>query len=83
MSNAVVAAAATGLPAATPLCRLSKGDEFLVLMDQRRRIDARLNELAEHFGANLAEVSRLPKSKLRIVVNKGGALLCKGGPING
>ena len=60
-----VPAAVTGLPHHLA-ARMSKGDEFLRLMDQRRLIDARLSELAEHFGAVPADAPRLPKSGLRL-----------------
>lgn len=53
----------TGDPVRLP-ARMTRGEEFLALMDQRRRIDARLNELAESLGADPIS---LPKSGLRLV----------------
>ena len=72
----------TGDPVRLPR-RMTKGEEFLHLSDMRRRIDIRLTELAEHFGADLGKAKHLPKSGLRIVSNKNGSLFCKGGPIDG
>lgn len=57
---------ATGLPIASLPRPMSRGDEFSHLMGQRKRIDLRLTELAEHFGACPSDAPRLPKSGLRI-----------------
>ena len=66
MPNTTVPAAATGLPSRLPH-RMTRGDEFLHLMEQRRLIDRRLGELAESFSADPTGGPRLPKSGLRIM----------------
>ena len=64
-------------------------EEFSLLLDQRRLISKRVNELlmpqverALGIG-HVAQVCTLPKSGLRIVDSKPGSLFCRGGRLNG
>lgn len=70
--------------------RMTIEDEFLSLMDQRRRIDARLTVLAERLGdepgakgAQIVPRASLPKSRLTLAGSRPGLALYKGGRING
>ena len=82
-----VPAAATGLPAPTmippphPLPnRMTVADEFLQLMDMRRRVDHRLVELAHVLDGNdPRQAVTLPKSGLRLRAARPGFFLFEGG----
>lgn len=63
--------------------RMTRGEEFLHLMDAKARIEVRLNELAEFFSDHPADAPRLPKSGLRLVAGKSGSLTFKGRQHNG
>ena len=76
MPNAPVPAAAPGLPPH----RIRIEDEFLSLMDQRLRINARLDELVILLDTTPA---MLPRSGLRLSGSRSGVILFKGGPIDG
>ena len=65
------------LPASQRIC--THADEFLNLMEQRRLIDRRLDELVEI----LDSAPRLPKSGLRLASSRPGSLLFKGGRSHG
>lgn len=63
--------------------RMAYETEFLRLMDQRKLIERRLDELVELIepGVPHAPVTTiLPKSRLRLVGSRPGQSLFKGGP---
>jgi hypothetical protein len=62
------------------LNRMTYADEFIFLMDHRKRIDQRLDVLAEYLNRALRSPGlTLPKSGLRLAGTHPGRALFKGG----